>query len=67
MSDDYYKQIPRGPEFDDLYADSGTPPAEAPRHRSKLKFRTAVEQFDDIDLQAIREYDRAKYGGFVNG
>ena len=53
--------------FADLYADTGIPETNAPRHRDKMKFRVAVEQFDDADLAAIREYDRAKYGGFVNG
>lgn len=53
--------------FAELYADTGIPEATPPRHRDMLKFREAVEQFDDDDLSAIREYDRARSGGYVNG
>ena len=70
MADDSYtphRLIRKVDGFDELYADTGIPEAKAPRHRNMVKFRVAVEQFDDADLAAIREYDRAKYGGFVNG
>jgi hypothetical protein len=53
--------------FTKLYADTGIPEAKAPRHRDTVKFKIAIEQFDDDDLAAIREYDRARSGGMVNG
>jgi hypothetical protein len=64
---DWPAQIRKIEGFADLYSDTSIPAAKAPRHRSMLNFKVAVEQFDDNDMQAIREYDRAKYGGFVNG
>ena len=64
---DWPSQIRKVDGFADLYADTGIPEAKAPRNRDTVKFRVAVEQFDDEDLAAIREYDRAKYGGFVGG
>lgn len=57
--------ITRFPGFTDLYADSGVPEPEAPKSKENLKFRAAVDQMDDLDLAAIREYDRARYGGIV--
>jgi hypothetical protein len=59
--------IHRFPGFAELYEDTGIPEAKAPRSKENVKFRTAIEQFDDDDLRAIREYDRARSGGIVNG
>jgi hypothetical protein len=56
--------IRRTDGFADLYADSGIPEPEAPRIKKSVKFKVAVEQFTDDDLRAIREYDRARHGGF---
>jgi len=71
MADDiHYKPaalIRRGPEFYELYADSGAPPAEAPMHRATVKFKAAGNQMDSADLSAIRAFDRARSGGFVSG
>jgi len=58
--------ITRIPGFAELYADSGTPEVEAPKSKQNIKFKEAVDQMDDIDLAAIREYDRARSGGITN-
>ena len=71
MADDTHYVAPvlirRVPGFDELYADTGIPAAEAPKHRTKAKFKAAVEQMDSADLSAIRAFDRERSGGFVNG
>lgn len=70
MSDTHYEAptlIRRGEGFAELYEDSGIPPAKAPRAKENVKFKTAGSQFDDDDLAAIREFDRARSGGFVHG
>jgi hypothetical protein len=56
--------IHRFPGFAELYADTGIPEVEAPKAKEKLRFTAAVYDMDDTDLHNIREYDRAKYGGF---
>lgn len=60
-------RIRRVAGFADLYADTGVPVPEAPRTTEKKKFRTAVVEMDDWTLRAVREYDRNRSGGIVNG
>lgn len=59
--------IQRFSGFAELYADSGVPEVEAPKSKKDVKFKTAIDQMDDLDLAAVREYDRARYGGIING
>jgi len=55
--------ITRFSGFAELYADTGTPEPEAPKAKENVRFKDAAYQMDDGDLEAIRVYDRIKYGG----
>lgn len=67
----YYEKrttISRGKDFDALWADTGDgAAAEAPRNTSKVKFKTAIDQIGNDELSEIREFDRSRSGGYVNG
>lgn len=58
--------IRKFPGFWDLYADSGVAAVEAPRARERVKFKTAIDQMGDQDLENIRKYDRQRSGGYLN-
>jgi hypothetical protein len=61
--------ITRGKDFDSLYADTGISQTElkAPMSTGKVKFKEAIEQMGDDEMASIREFDRSRSGGFVNG
>lgn len=65
---EHRQQIRRGEDFAELYADTGPgAEVEAPKNTSKVKFKAAIEQIGNDELSEIREYDRSRSGGYVNG